>query len=178
MNDVYTPARAPSPTPPRFEDEIDLIDLGLALWRRRLLVLGFLLAGVLIGVALSLVPRDDHRISAVLTLGKISNGAEPQRVESTETVADWLNNSLLPAAIQKVAADAGVPPDRFDLSARNGKGNGLVIEGNSGQPLISAHVEAIEWAAAGSRRSRINRFANANPSSRPTSATWNSSSSG
>lgn len=143
MNEIR-PNQPRGTSAPRFDDEIDLIDLAVALWRRKWVVIAFSLLGVVLGAAVPAVQEQRFEVSAVLAVGKLDSG---ELVQSTSTVKNWLESSLLPAAAKFTARDTSVSPGGIGFTVKNGEGESVLIQAQAPEALVEPHMNAINWAA-------------------------------
>ena len=86
--------------PPRFDDEIDLVDLAVSLWRQKLVIAVFVVLGLLGSLVVAVLRPDSYEVSAVLTVGKVDGSDGPRLVQSTSTITNWLESSILSAAAE------------------------------------------------------------------------------
>lgn len=146
MNEIR-PNQASGTNPPRFDDEIDLIDLAVSLWKRKWVVAAFLALGVLLGAVAATLQEDGHEVSAVLTIGTINGEDGRELVQSTSTIVNWLETSLLPAAAKQQAADSSIKATELMFDVKNGEGDSVTIRAQTSEALVQPHVAAIKWAA-------------------------------
>lgn len=123
MNEIR-PNQPPTSTPPPFDGEIDLVDLALALWKRRWLVIGFTLAGLLLGVVAGVLKTEGHELSAVVVIGKDPDSDSGALIQSTETVAELLQSSLIPSHDDLLEAQ-GLDPRAHPVDLH--KGNSDIV---------------------------------------------------
>lgn len=92
----------------RLEDEIDLHDIFLILWRSRLLIISISMIAVLLGGAISFAMPSIYRASCTVALGNFSDP-----IYTTETMAEefLLSDELLLDVIEELNLD--VPPNKF-----------------------------------------------------------------
>lgn len=143
MNDLQK-SSPQTPAPARFDDEIDLVDLGLALWRHRLLILAFVVLGLVLGLLAAQFQGVDKKLSAVVMVGQDSTEGEKISVASTETVAGLLNTSLLPANASK-HGDV-INPDDLTIQARSSEGETVTISGSVDSDTFSALATTVRDA--------------------------------
>ncbi len=140
MNEIR-PSQPPAPNPPRFDDEIDLVDLALALWRRKWIVVGVavLITGLAVAYALT---RDDgatgqETFSSVYEVPSFANNGDTEKM-LVEPVAleDVIRRVYLPKAHQTLEASAGGQEGQvfdFDVElSSSDKGGYLILETQGG----------------------------------------------
>ncbi|MFI9653030.1 Wzz/FepE/Etk N-terminal domain-containing protein [Guyparkeria halopsychrophila] len=155
MNDIQNSPSHP-PVPPRFDDEIDLIDLGLALWHRRVLILVFLVLGLLSGVLAAQLQDAEKKMSAVVLVGHDVNQGEQIPVASTKTASSLLNTSLLPANARK--HDDLLNPDDLKIQAKAGESAMVTIAGPVNSETFPALSETVRDAVSGLAAAIDNRL--------------------
>lgn len=134
----------PTPTnPPRFDDEIDLVDLALALWRRKWLVVTVTL-GVVVLAALYSFSRGEAvqptSFATIYSLPKTSGGSGEDRYV------------IEPSAVMQVTQRVFVPKSLKADREASGPGGSRELEVKLDQPedtaLIVLETEATEAEAA------------------------------
>jgi len=143
------PNHPPAPTPPRFDDEIDLVDLTLAIWRRKWLVVMIFVLGIVLGGILAAMQTEQRHISAVLAVGKAATdeGGDRELVEQTSTVANWLDTTFLPAAAREQEREFSLDPMVLEFSVKSGDADSVAITATGRPEHVAAYTAAIESAA-------------------------------
>lgn len=129
-------------------DEIDLVEVGVSLWRRwKLMAIVFF---VCIGVALALafvIPKQ-YQYTTTIQIGSQVVGDKLQPIEPPDSAAKKIENGFLPEIVQQQARQSNTNPKTlsFDVSSPNNT-NLVVISGKAPDALSHAFI-AIEKAAA------------------------------
>ncbi|HHW41623.1 MAG TPA: hypothetical protein GXX19_10850 [Syntrophomonadaceae bacterium] len=94
-----------------YEEEIDLRDLLLVLWRYRKMILGIFLAAVIAAAVLSFVLPPVYQVKAVISLGNISgNTGQPTTVISPAVAKEMLQSGdLFREAVESAGLDLSDP---------------------------------------------------------------------
>ncbi|MDG4867855.1 Wzz/FepE/Etk N-terminal domain-containing protein [Guyparkeria sp. 1SP6A2] len=137
--------RPDTPPPPRFDDEIDLVDLALALWRRKWLILFMTVLGGLLGLAVALQQNPKDEVTAVIMLGKNDAG---ELVETPATAANWLETGILPAVTRRLTQKTDFSPESLNLKVQTGQGAAITVESTPPTNAVPVAVEVIEQASA------------------------------
>lgn len=127
----------PQPLDPRIipayyrDDEISLVDLWIAIARRKKLVLGVAGAVLLIGLAAALVMPKKYDYSAVIEIGgklQRRDGVSTfTAIESPDTVKSKLESAYLPDAIRKHLGEAGTADFIPRVKVQAPKGSNTLI---------------------------------------------------
>lgn len=129
-------------------DEIDLVDVGVSLWRRwKLMLTVFLVcsAGAIIFVFL-VPPAYDY--STTIEIGTRVVGTSIQSVESSDSAASKLQKGYLPEMVRQYAKTHSVDPRKFNFDvAAPAKANLVVISGKGTLSQADTYM-AIEKSAA------------------------------
>lgn len=133
--------------PPRFDDEIDLVDLAVSLWQQKLVIAVFVVLGVLGSLVVAVLRPDSYEVSAVLTVGKVDGSDGSRLVQSTSTIVNWLESSILPAAAEIQATEFSLDPKDLKFRVSSSEGDAVVIRAETSEERVAAHVAAIDWAA-------------------------------
>ena len=129
-------------------DEIDLVEVGVSLWRRwKLMLVVFL---VCIGLALTLaflIPKK-YEYSTTIQIGTQVVGDKLQSIEPPDSAAKKIENGFLPEIVQKHARQMGLDPKKlaFEVSSPP-KTNLVVISGKASDNLADVFT-SIEKSAA------------------------------
>ncbi|MCL7751327.1 Wzz/FepE/Etk N-terminal domain-containing protein [Guyparkeria hydrothermalis] len=141
MNEIRPSQQPPATTPPRFDGEIDLVDLALALWRRKWVVVGvaLLITGL---AAVYTLTRDagaaeDGTFSSIYEVPSYaSNGQNERMLVEPAALEDVVRRVYLPKARQALEASAGSQESKvFDFGVEVSspdKGGYLVLETQGG----------------------------------------------
>ena len=129
-------------------DEMDLVEVGVSLWRRWKLMLAIFLvcvAGALLAVFL--IPRS-YSYSTTIEIGSQVVGTQIQPIESSGNAASKLQQGFLPEVVQQYAQSHGLDPRKFTFDAEApGQADLVVITGQG--PLAQAEAYmGIEKSAA------------------------------
>lgn len=101
------------PDGPHADGGVDLIDLALIVWRRRHLVLSFIIFSLMVGIAFAFLKNPTYEYKAVIEIGLQEKAAVdigqwiqdrgetvPQPLESTETVLAKVSGTDVPAPVE------------------------------------------------------------------------------
>lgn len=135
---MHTPSSSPQPSldphiiPAYYrDDEISLVDLWIAIARRKKLVLGVAGVVLLIGLAAALVMPKKYDYSAVIEIGgklQRQNGFSTfTAIESPDTVKSKLESAYLPDAIRKHLGEAGTADFIPRVKVQAPKGSNTLI---------------------------------------------------
>lgn len=131
-------------------DEIDLIEVGISLWRRWRLMLAVLLGCFGLGLALVFVFARTYSYTAVIQIGSqavpVGSGITP--MQSPQSAMATLQNAYLPAAIAKYAAEHGISARKFEIDVRNPQNTQIVILSGTTVPKLGGAYIEVEAAAA------------------------------
>lgn len=164
------PQDPPIPHPPSADDEIDLAELALIVWRRRRIVLAVMLLTLLAGAAFAFLLPRAYEYKAVIEIGTQTMGTgEALKIvplEGTDTVLSKVKDAYIPAVIAeairengsltRMKIDASVPKgaDVVTLSAKAPKALEPVYLGvmnAAAHELIADHAHIIEAKKIGLR---------------------------
>ena len=142
--------RAPLATPDP-NDEIDLVDLGVSLWRRWKLMLIIFLACTGLGLVFAFVlPRvSDYSYTAVVEIGSyVRSLGKIAFVMTPNSAAETLNSGLIQSALLRYASEHHVDPRKINIVAKvPGKSSVVVLTGKGSRELQDA-FETVEKNAA------------------------------
>jgi hypothetical protein len=156
--------------PPAADDEIDLAELALIVWRRRRIVLAVMLLALLAGAAFAFLFPRAYEYKAVIEIGTQTMGTgEALKIvplEDSGTVLSKVKDAYIPAAIAeairengsltRMKIDASVPKEAavVTLSAKAPKARESVYVGvmsAAAQKLIADHAHIIDAKKIGLR---------------------------
>jgi tetrahydromethanopterin S-methyltransferase subunit G len=126
-------------------DEIDLVDLGVRLWRRWKLMLIIFLLCTGLGLALAFILPRTYRYTAVVGLGSYTaaNG-KIVAVMTPDSAAAALNSGLIEMALLRYRREHSVDPLKVKIAANvPNKSNTIVLVGTGTKKLQDA-FEAVE----------------------------------
>ncbi len=133
------------------EDEIDLVDLGVALVRRWKLIVGVFVLCTVLGVLAALLKKPDYAYSAAIQLAAYTtaNGTTVQLL-SPESAKSLLQSGLIDAGISHYAeTHKGFDPRKIKLSADVPKdANVVIFSGKGSLALQNAYATIIEQTVA------------------------------
>ena len=129
-------------------DEIDLVDVGVSLWRRWKLMLVVFLVCIGLGLALAFLIPKKYSYSTTIQIGTQIVGDTVQPVEPPDSAAKKVENGFLPEIVQQRAQQSGINPKKlsFDVSSPE-KTDLIVITGNAPDTLANTFI-SIEKTAA------------------------------
>lgn len=136
MNELR-PSQPPAPNPPRFDDEIDLVDLALALWRRKWIVVGVALLVTALAVVFALtrggVDARSATFSSVYEVPSYAkNGDREEMLVEPVALEDVVQRVYLPEARQTLEATVESEQDKvfnFNVEVSSpDKGSYLILE--------------------------------------------------
>ncbi len=146
----------PAPTDPRAlipypdpSDEIDLVGLGISLWRRWKLMLAIFLLCTGLGLAFALATPRTYNYIAVVGLGSYTaaNGGIIF-VVTPDSAAEALNSGLIQIALLRYARENHVDPRKVKIKANvPNKSNTIVLMGKGSEKLRDV-FETVEKNAA------------------------------
>jgi len=120
-------------------DEISLVDIWLTLWRHWKLLTMVFVAGVCAALAVALLVPRAYRYDATVQIGEIpqkrGGGEQDVPIDSPKSVVALLNNSFIPAAVQKYTASHGEgsgPDHHYALDASVAQGSNVVTVSGKG----------------------------------------------
>lgn len=142
------------------DDEIDLVDLALIVWRRRRVVLAVILLALAAGAAFAFLRSPAYEYKAVVSIGQQSIGQQWQimPIETPETAIAKINDGYLPKAIAAAqSGDARLKSIKIEATAPKGaavvilsakapismKDVYLKIIGSAVQDLLADHASLI-----------------------------------
>uniref|UniRef100_E6PN29 Polysaccharide chain length determinant N-terminal domain-containing protein n=1 Tax=mine drainage metagenome TaxID=410659 RepID=E6PN29_9ZZZZ len=134
------------------DDEIDLVELGVGIWRKRTLIIGIALVCVALGLAFALIKPKDYEYTAVIQLGSYpDHRGQPLQVISADAAVGTLRGAILPALISQYAQQHKLDPKTLKIDATKGVGGGdnsiVTLSGKGPQNAQDAFF-AIEKMAA------------------------------
>ncbi len=130
-------------------DEIDLVDLGVSLWRRWKLMLPIFLLCTGLGLALAFFLPRTYSYTAVVGLGSYTaaNGKIILAI-TPDSAAEALNSGLIQMALLRYASTHRVNPLKIKIKANApNKSNTIVLTGKGSKKLQDA-FETVEKNAA------------------------------
>jgi len=143
---------SPTPTPPdpralipysAPNDEIDLVDLGISLWRRWKLMLAIFLLCTGLGLAFALATPRTYNYIAVVGLGSYTTSKG-----NAEAAVTVIEKAFLPEAIRQVAASQGINRRSIRIKVENPQKTNLVVLSGKGTLKFAAAYKQVELKAA------------------------------
>ncbi len=138
MNEIR-PSQPPAPNPPRFHDEIDLVDLALALWRRKWLVVSVTLAVVVLAALYAFARGEAVKATSFASIYSLPKTVD-QRGDDRYVIE--------PGAVMELTQRVFVPKSLTEERAANASGDLHDLEVKLDQPketsLIVLETEATE----------------------------------
>lgn len=123
--------------------EIDVVDLGIALWKRRKLMAAIFFGCTVGGFLLAFMfPPRNYNYSTTLSVGTYvkSDGSVAPYV-SADTAATELNNGLIQTAIRQYSAShSAVDPNKIKITASAGSGSSILISGAAPKSLEGVYL--------------------------------------
>ena len=142
---VARSAGTPSAIAASSDDEIDLVELGVGIWRQRRLIVGITLLCLALATAFALLRPKQYEYSAAIQLGSIADAqGQLQPVVSPDSALTLLNKVVLPSAIDEYSKAHGIAPQ--DLKVEATLAGSIVLAGKASL-VRGADVSAIENAA-------------------------------
>ena len=148
--EVSRPRDADTPTWTYQEDEIDLVDLGVSLWARRVLIASVFLICLVAGTLFALVRGPSYRYSMSFTLGTYatSQGALTP-FPSYQSALSAIQHAYLPKTLGDYARKhPGFDPDAVDVKISAQSGDSVVNIDARGSSATAAAIKAIEASVA------------------------------
>ncbi|WP_322522336.1 Wzz/FepE/Etk N-terminal domain-containing protein [Guyparkeria halophila] len=131
MNEIR-PSQPATPNPPRFDDEIDLIDLAVALWRRKWVVI--IVAVVITAMAATFAfGRGDASkatsFASIYSLPKVSvDGGDEKPVVAPSAVMELSQRVFVPQALkQDREADTGKDFQKLEVALQQPEDTSLIV---------------------------------------------------
>lgn len=148
------------------DDEIDLVEVGVSLWRRWKLMLAVFLVCVGIGLALAFLHERDYQYSAVMQLGTVSLLGDGHTVISPQSAAARLQQVYIPDGLGKAEAGGMTMARNLEIDVNVEKGSQAVALAvktpQRNGPAISRLLEGIVAAASAGINSRIAAYVSRN----------------
>ena len=142
---VARSAGTPSAIAASSDDEIDLVELGVGIWRQRRLIVGITLLCLALATAFALLRPKQYEYSAAIQLGSIADAqGQLQPVVSPDSALTLLNKVVLPSVIDEYSKAHGIAPQ--DLKVEATLAGSIVLAGKASL-VRGADVSAIENAA-------------------------------
>ena len=128
------------------DDEIDLVELGVGIWRKRWVIIGITLLCLALAVVFALRTPKKYEYSAAIQLGSIADEkGQLQPLITPDSALTLLNKVVLPKVIDEYSKTHGVDPQ--DLKVDATLAGSIVLAGKA--PLDhGADISAVESAAA------------------------------
>lgn len=160
-----TPAQFTQP-----QEELDLVEIGIGLWRRRWLAFLVFIVIVAIGVGLAIHHGSTYRYTAIIRPGSYVTAKGVQQPIGNLTMdLAAMNSAYLPNAIRHyLTAHKNANPNDFKLTAEAATGTNVIvlsgkaskrlgqaylsIERNAASALVSGNTHATELVRANLRR--------------------------
>ena len=106
------------------EDEIDLVELGASIWRKRRTILATIFVCITAGLVMSLLKPKDYVYSTLIQLGTYPDDrGSLLQVMSAEAALSALNTAILPTLISQYAFQQHMEPKTFKIAASNSGGS-------------------------------------------------------
>ena len=138
-------AGTPSAIAASSDDEIDLVELGVGIWRQRKLIVGITLLCLALATAFALLRPKQYEYSAAIQLGSIADAqGQLQPVVNPDSALTLLNKVVLPSVIDEYSKAHGIAPQ--DLKVEATLAGSIVLAGKASL-VRGADVSAIENAA-------------------------------
>ncbi|GEM_PF-1880663 len=157
MAEDNRPTAPPDPAPPdpralipysSPNDEIDLVDLGVRLWRRWKLMLTIFLLCTGLGLALAFALPRTYRYTAVVGLGHYTTPkGDVIPIEAPESAVTVIEKAFLPEAIHRVAASQGIKRRSIRIKVENPPKTNLVVLTGKGTLKLAAAYKQVELEA-------------------------------
>ena len=143
---VAWPAGSPPAVAASSDDEIDLVELGVGIWRQRRLIVGITLLCLALATAFALLRPKQYEYSAAIQLGSIADAqGQLQPVINPDSALTLLNKVVLPSVIDEYSKAHRIAPQ--DLKVEATLAGSIVLAGKASL-VRGADVSAIENAAA------------------------------
>ena len=133
---------------PYASDEIDLVEVGVSLWRhwKLMLVVFFVCLGLALVLAF-LIPKK-YQYSTTIQIGTQLVGDKLQLIEPPDSAAKKIENGFLPQIVQQQAQKSKISPNKLSFNvASPTKTNLVVITGKAPDKFSQAYI-SVEKAAA------------------------------
>lgn len=146
---ISTPPTSQAMIPyPYASDEIDLVEVGVSLWRRWKLILVVFLVCLGLAILLAFLLPKKFTYSATVEVGTQIVGNQVRPVEPPDSAAKKVENGFIPELIQSYAHQHGLDPRHLKFNASSPqKTNLVVISGKTSRSMGDA-FKSIEKAAA------------------------------
>ncbi len=143
---VAWPAGSPPAVAASSDDEIDLVELGVGIWRQRRLIVGITLLCLALATAFALLRPKQYEYSAAIQLGSIVDAhGQLQPVINPDSALTLLNKVVLPSVIDEYSKAHGIAPQDLKIEATLA---GSIVLAGKASLARGADVSAIENAAA------------------------------
>lgn len=139
-------SQQPENNPPACaDDEIDLVDLFLVLWRRKVMIVLCTLACLLVGGLYAFTQTQTFRYVTALEIGGSDTQSGKTLVESTDIVKIKLDEVYIPRAVRQLSPEGSDTP-RLKAEAKAQKGSDIVLLSSVGAvedegPLEKLHAK-------------------------------------
>jgi len=138
-------AMVPYPYP---SDEIDLVEVGVSLWRRWKIMLVVFLVCLGLGLVVALVFPKKYEYSTTIQIGTQVVGDKLQPIEAPDSAAKKIENGFLPQIVQQQAKKNGINPKKLSFSVSSPPKTSLVIISGKAPDSLADEFKSIEKAAA------------------------------
>lgn len=118
-----------------YDDEIDLAELAAAIWRRKWIVLGVMLACIALGVAYALTRDRIYEYSTTIEIGTRVVDGETRPIERPQTVLAKLEKNYIPEAIrtfEQESEESGGTGIRLNVATNSPENTNLVVLASEG----------------------------------------------
>ena len=129
-------------------DEIDLVDVGVSLWRRWKLMLAVFLVCIGLSLTLAFIIPKKYNYSTTIQIGTQVVGDKLQPIEPPDSAAKKIENGFLPELIQTHARLKGINPKELTFSVNSPLKTNLVVISGEAPDKLAEEFRSIETAAA------------------------------
>lgn len=139
-NDQLQPLYPQYISAPYVEDEINLVDLWIALlrYKKTFLIVFSVLAAI--GLALAFIIHEEkYTLTSAIQIGSIGNGSSSVQIESTQSLNSKLSNIIIPAATNEWLQNNS-QMEKFETSVSNAKGSDIVLIQNK---IAKSQIDAL-----------------------------------
>lgn len=133
---------------PYASDEIDLVEVGVSLWRRWKLMLVVFLVCLGLGLVVALVFPKKYEYSTTIQIGTQVVGDQLQPIEPPDSAAKKIDNGFLPQIVQQQAKKNGINPKKLSFGVSSPPKTNLVIISGKAPDTLSQTFISVEKDAA------------------------------
>jgi LPS O-antigen subunit length determinant protein (WzzB/FepE family) len=128
------------------DDEIDLVELGVGIWRKRGVIIGTTLVCLALSAVFALLTPKQYEYSAALQIGSIADAnGQLQPIISPDAALTLLNKVVLPKVVDDYSKAHDLKPQDLKVEATLA---GSIVLAGKGPQEHGADIAAIESAAA------------------------------